>query len=107
MIGLYLTDTVKLIHVVRDNKGVITETEEAAQSARVKDTNKLVIDKNGNEVRGSMEILLKYPQTVDENGKVKVITKYGAPYTHPDKKFKILSKSDRGGFSSGFTVVVI
>jgi peroxiredoxin len=107
MITAYLTDIVKLENITTDKYGVKTKSLSDEKPARVLDTNRLIINSQGQEVRGSMKITMEYPQTIDENGNVYVIYKNGKPYEHATKAFKIISVVSRAGFTMAYLEIVV
>jgi hypothetical protein len=86
---------------------VKTTSISADKAARVHDTNRLVIDSMGQEVRGSMKIWMEYPQTIDEAGRVYIIQKNGIAYPLATTAFKIISVNMRAGFSMSYLEILI
>ena len=99
MISNYLTDEITIVDVKVDEWGSVTETPTTGVKARVEDTNKLLLNKEGKEVMGSMTVFLKDTETIKYGDKIIITKKHGNDYEQPEKKFQIIKITHYGMFS--------
>ncbi len=98
MIDLYFIDKIVILKVTEDKYGVRTESPTEEIDARVEDWNKLVTDKNGNEVMANMLVFFNDGVDLDYQDKIILKTKGGVATLQPDKKFLIKSIGLVDGF---------
>ena len=98
MIKNYLKDTIKIIYNSVNEWGVSIQNESADIPARVEDSNKLIIDKNGKEVQANTLIMIDSGYEPKYEDMIRIIKKQGTDYLLKDKKFIIKYMSKEGGF---------
>jgi hypothetical protein len=89
----YFTDLVDIVSVSHDENGALTEVVTSSVPARVSERNKLVIDKDGKEVKGSLQVMLASTASVTYDSKVVIRRIGGATYAMPTKQWQIKSIS--------------
>ncbi len=99
MIGPYLTDEVDIITVTHDENGVETRVMRAGVEARVAERHKLVLNARGEEVLGSMQVLLSSDVAIDYDALVIVKKLAGVAYALPSKEWQVKSISSGHGLS--------
>ena len=87
--NFYLVDLVDLIDIAYDVNQVQTETVRANLPARVSERHRLVVDREGKEVFGQMQILLEAGTVLGYDTKVRVKTVSGVAYALPAKKWQV------------------
>lgn len=99
MIESYTTDLIKIITTEYDEFGAITESESDNINARIEDTNELIRDVNGKEIKANMVIIFDYDKEIKYQDKSKIVKKNGNEYNQPDKKWEIKKKESLGMFA--------
>lgn len=89
----YLTDEVDVVLVTRDADGVETTTTVASVKARVAERHKLLIDKDGQEVAGSMQVILPLATEINHDSRIKVKKLDGVAYSLSSKEWKVITLS--------------
>jgi hypothetical protein len=85
----YLTDEVDLVSVVHDADGVEVRVVTQGVAARVSERNRMVLDADGREVVGSMEIMLDPTVSIDYSTRVIVKRLGGSAYAQATKEWQI------------------
>jgi hypothetical protein len=106
MITSYLTDEITIVTVTVDTKGVVTESESSTIKARVEDTNELIRDSKGKEVKANMNIFLSQ-RTLNYQDKVKIKKKNGRNFIQPDKKWEIKKINYQNMFKNRYLELVV
>jgi hypothetical protein len=101
---IYLTDEIDIITVITDANGVITTSTQSGVRARVAEKNRLILDRNGKEVVGSIQIILNSISVAYES-KIKIKKIAGAAYSRPTKEWQVKQVSKGHGFDSELTEV--
>lgn len=107
MINNYLMDEITVIRREFDVNGSPTDTETTGIKARVEDYNKMIRDKNGNEVFGNMVIITDDSEDILYEDLIKIDKKYGTTYDLNEKEFAILKMENTGGFISSHKEIYI
>ena len=105
MIELYLTDEVDVLSVAHDADGVETASTQAGVAARVNERHRLVLNQRGEEVMGSMQVMLDKGVLVDYDSRIVIKRLAGAAYRLPAKEWQVKSLGSGHGFSAEFTEV--
>lgn len=106
MIDIYFTDTIKVFTVTFDDWGKETRTE-STLNCRIEDENRIVKDREGNEVAGNAVIFLSYNANITYHDKINILTKNGSTFDQPDKEFLPLVISRYNNFMEQHVEVVI
>lgn len=104
---VYGTDKIKIVTNTRDKNGVKTRTVGNEIDARIKDSNKIVVNDRGEEVTGNMIIMVEVEKTVNYGDEIIITKRFGSEYKLKDKYFKIHKIEDIGGMSSYYTRLTI
>jgi len=107
MIESYLTDKIKFVRESKDEWGVITETTTAEIDARVEDSNRVILDANGNEVASVMLVMVTNAQVVNYEDKIIISKKFGVDYPYKTQKWKIKGIAQVGGFTAEYIEVYV
>jgi len=107
MITPFLIDEIDIISRSIDVNGVPTDSSETGISARVEDYNQMLRDTDGNEVVGSMLIMLEPNTDIEYEDFIKIKKKNGISYDLPDKEWSIKKIENVAGFSSSHKEVYI
>jgi hypothetical protein len=100
MIKSYFKDTIRIVSNAVNDWGVSVQNESIDIPARVEDSNKLVIDKNGKEVQANILIMIAESNAPKYEDMIKIRKIKGDDCPLKDKKFIIKSMSKEGGFKS-------
>jgi hypothetical protein len=104
---IYGTDKIKIVNVSTDKYGVKTRTVNDEIDARIKDTNRLIINNRGEQVVGFAVIMIEKGNTVNYGDEILITKRWGKDYKLKDKYFKIQKIEDIGGFSSSYIRVTL
>ena len=107
MITPFLIDRIDIISRSVDVNGVPTDSSETGISARVEDYNQMLRDTDGNEVVGSMLIMLEPDTDIEYEDFIKIKKKNGVSYDLPDKEWAIKKIENVAGFSASHKEVYI
>lgn len=107
MISSYLVDSITIVHRTYDINGVPNNSETNNISARVEDYNKMIRDQNGQEVMGSMLVIIESDITISYNDFIKIEKKNGIAYELDDKEFAIKKIENAAGFSASHKEVYL
>jgi hypothetical protein len=97
---IYMTDAIKIITCTRDKNGVITETPSTEIPARIKNSNRLVMNSKGQEVVGYATIMIEKDNAVKYDDKIQIIKRWGTDIDTKDKKYIINKIDPIGGFTA-------
>lgn len=98
MVNIYLTDKIDIITTTADKWGVITTTEQNNISARVEDTNKMIRNKDGQEVVANSFIIVDKNATIKHEDKIRLRSINGEATQYSDKEFVIQKLLKAHGF---------
>lgn len=104
---IYARDKIIIITCTMDENGVIAETDGSEIDANIKDSNRLIIDNNGQEVVGQGTIMVDKDNAVKYGDKIRITERFGIAYPLINKKFKILKIENIGGFSQDLIRITI
>lgn len=98
MITPFLIDEIAVVKKDFDINGVPTLSTETEIKARVEDYNKMIRDKNGQEVMGDMLIITKPGEDILDEDFILIKKKNGIVYHLPNKEFAIKKMENVAGF---------
>lgn len=96
----YFTDEVAIVTVTHDVNGAETATTGAAIPARVSEKHRRVTNQKGEEVVGSMQVLVASDVVVDYDSRVVIKKIGGVTYPLPTKEWSIVSLSHGHGLGA-------
>jgi hypothetical protein len=102
VIGIYLVDTVDIINITYDKDGVETRVVTPNVRARIAEKHRLILDSNGREVVGSMQVVLNADSAINHYSQLRIKTIAKRAYGMPDKEWQVKSLSTGHGFGVGF-----
>lgn len=98
MINSYLTDTIDIVAIAKDDWGVETRSATSGVLARVEDVNVLVKNNRGEEVIASIHLIVDYDETLSYDYKIQIKTRNGEAYPLSNKDFAIQKMIKAAGF---------
>lgn len=106
MIGIYSIDEVVIRYEFTDQWGGKTWTTTVPISARVEDSNRLLMNKNGEEVIGSMLIMIDKRELTSKSivlkydDKILIKKRNGIDFEFKDKEWKLITITEIFNFGS-------
>jgi hypothetical protein len=107
MDDVFLTDQIDIVTTASDLNGVLNTTVQSGIKARISEKNKLILNKDGKEVVGMMQIIIKDSNIVSYESKIRIKKLCGADYPRPNKDFQIHQLSKGHGLENNFFEVWI
>lgn len=107
MITPFLIDEIEIVSRSMDEDGVETNSSQTGISARVEDYNKMIRDKNGQEVVGEMLIITESDEDIEYEDQIKITKKNGITYDRPNKKWAIKKMENVAGFTASHKEIYI
>lgn len=99
MVNNYFIDKIVIVSITEDKWSVKTESLSSELDSRVEDSNRLLLNKDGQEVMGDMLVFLDKDTTLKYDDKIIIKTKGGVAYEQPDKRFIIKKIALMQGFT--------
>lgn len=103
----YFNCITNIITTARDDDGVLTESPENDISCRFHPSNKLIMNKDGKEVKANARLIYSYTQDIDYLSKVQLVSIDGREQAKKEKKFPIQSIRYSHGFTNSHLEVYI
>ena len=89
MIDIYLNDKIDIVTIAADEWGKIVTTTQQNIDARIEDTNKLIRDKNGQEVVAQTFLIVSESAALKYESKIMLKSINGVATQTPNKEFVI------------------
>jgi len=96
----YLTDEVDIITVTHDLNGVESTSVQSGVKVRVSERHKLIVNVKGEEVFGSMHVMLEASASVTYESRLRIKKVCGVTYSMPAKEWQIHSISNAHNFGA-------
>jgi len=100
MLDIYLTDKIDIITTAADKWGKITTTEQTNISARVEDSNKMIRNKDGQEVVAQCFLIIDKDADIKYESKIRLRKVIGTATQIPNKEFVIQKLLKAHGFKA-------